>query len=206
MSNTAKLILKNSLANIINYLPSTNNGPYVLAFHGVTDGANPVLNNKLHIKQEKFYEIIKYLNKNYDIFNINELINYNYSFKKNKIFLTFDDGYKNNLINVAPILKELSLPWTMFVSTYHINEQIKIPTFYINFAIKYLKRKIYYFDSIKRHIDFNQNNAQHKLKKLLNYNTILKSKEFLRELINLMKVININVNKYFHMIPVEVSY
>ena len=38
------------------------------------------------------------------------------------IVLTFDDGYKNNIRIIAPLLHSWNLPFTIFVSTRHISE------------------------------------------------------------------------------------
>ena len=37
-----------------------------------------------------------------------------------EIVLSFDDGYRNNLTVVTPYLKTLNLPFTVYVSTHHI--------------------------------------------------------------------------------------
>ena len=187
MRDIIKSIFKKLLINTTNTLPILNNGPYILAFHGVTDNKNPVLNKNLHLDVDLFIEIINFLNKNFDISDIDELTKSDFSFKKNKLYLTFDDGYKNNLENVAPILKNLSLPWTMFISPYHIDNKKKLPTFYSNLASKYLQKKKYNFNSLESSIDFSNKNINKYLKKILNYNSLSKSREFLNELISLMK-------------------
>jgi peptidoglycan/xylan/chitin deacetylase (PgdA/CDA1 family) len=40
--------------------------------------------------------------------------------KNNSVAITFDDGYKDNLYVASPILEELKLPYTVFVSTEYI--------------------------------------------------------------------------------------
>ena len=167
MRDIIKSIFKKLLINSTNILPILNNGPYILAFHGVTDNKNPVLNKNLHLDIDLFIEIINFFNKNFDISDIDELTKSDFSFKKNKLYLTFDDGYKNNLDNVAPILKNLSLPWTMFISPYHIDNKKKLPTFYSNLASKYLQKKKYNFNSLESSIDFSNKHINKYLKKFL---------------------------------------
>ncbi|MGB7434398.1 MAG: polysaccharide deacetylase family protein [Candidatus Acidiferrum sp.] len=57
------------------------------------------------------------------------------------VVLTFDDGYKNNLRVVAPLLNAWKLPFTVFVSTRHISEGHRMPTYYIRTAMLYTQRK-----------------------------------------------------------------
>ena len=43
-----------------------------------------------------------------------------------KIAVTFDDGYKDNLYNVAPVMERYSIPFTVFVATSHIKKNCSI--------------------------------------------------------------------------------
>ena len=63
MRDIIKSIFKKLLINTTNTLPILNNGPYILAFHGVTDNKNPVLNKNLHLDIDLFIEIINFFNK-----------------------------------------------------------------------------------------------------------------------------------------------
>ena len=36
------------------------------------------------------------------------------------VVITFDDGYRNNALQAAPVLKELGLPYTVYVSTSYV--------------------------------------------------------------------------------------
>ena len=43
-----------------------------------------------------------------------------------KIAVTFDDGYKDNLYNVAPVMERYSIPFTVFVTTSNIKKNCSI--------------------------------------------------------------------------------
>lgn len=74
--------------------------------------------NLLAIEPRNFYEQISYLKDNYPIVRFEQ--NWN-ELKSDAICITFDDGYMDNFTNALPILKELDIPATIFVSTGNVN-------------------------------------------------------------------------------------
>ena len=107
-----------------------NRTPRVLFYHGVADTRNPFV-EKLHISPAAFRKQLAYLLKYYEIISIDEYYHrwQTGTFTGKEITLTFDDGYRNNLTQLAPILKEYSLPFTVFVSTRHIDSGKRFSTF-----------------------------------------------------------------------------
>ena len=66
-------------------------------------------NKHLFIKKSEFIKQMEYLeNANYNVISIDDLYNLDFKPPKNSIIITFDDGYKDNLDIVYPILKKLS--------------------------------------------------------------------------------------------------
>lgn len=110
-------------------LRKLNQTPRVLFWHGVDDI------NDQEIEAESFsinafQKQIEYLKKNYEIISIDEFYNrfQNQSFTNKEVVLTFDDGYVNNLTVVAPYLNEKRIPFTVFISTEHIETGELFPT------------------------------------------------------------------------------
>ncbi|MDE7073570.1 MAG: polysaccharide deacetylase family protein [Odoribacter sp.] len=108
-------------------LRKINKNPRVIFWHGVEYVSETP---SLHIAPDVFEEEIYFLNKHYEIISIEE---YEDRFRRDgfsgrEIVLTFDDGYRNNLTVAAPILKSLNLPFTVFVSTFHIESGQFFPT------------------------------------------------------------------------------
>ena len=109
MINCTKKLLKYSL----NYLKNTIQQPIiVLLYHRVADlSFDPQL---LSVSIHNFREQLLFLKRNYEILRFED------EWVKNDqptIMITFDDGYADNYQNVLPILEELKIPATFFIST-----------------------------------------------------------------------------------------
>lgn len=70
--------------------------------------------NLLCVSPVKFRQQMLYLKHHYQIVRFEE----DWSLlKKDAVAITFDDGYRDNLENALPILEELEIPATVFIST-----------------------------------------------------------------------------------------
>ena len=77
------------------------------------------------VKPEEFERQMRFLKKNnFEVTGLEELINLDFESAKNKVILTFDDGYEDNFLNVFPILKKYNFPATIFISTDLIGKEI----------------------------------------------------------------------------------
>lgn len=82
----------------------------VLCYHKVYNLENDI--NNVSINVESFYEQMKYLKEHFDIVSAKD-----YCINDTSVAITFDDGYEDNYLNAAPILHELQIPATFFIST-----------------------------------------------------------------------------------------
>lgn len=99
----------------------------IFLFHGVVQKQKiyKIRNyNKKHITKDYFYKVCAKLSKVGNIISMDEV--HNILTKKKKLTpysfaITFDDGFMNNLTVAAPILYDLNLPTTFYVTTNFIN-------------------------------------------------------------------------------------
>ena len=97
---------KNALLNII------NKPTMVILYHRVTNIENDP--QMLAVSPDNFYQQVKFLRDNYNIVRFED----NWQDYDNKsIVITFDDGYEDNFIEALPILEDLKVPATFFIST-----------------------------------------------------------------------------------------
>ena len=79
----------------------------ILAFHDIPDGV-----------LSKFRAKLQFIKKEFKVIGIDDYFDgKNLSYRKINIAITFDDGYKTWINNVLPVLKELDIPATFFVSS-----------------------------------------------------------------------------------------
>ena len=117
-TNDAILILKEGLLfnNVIN-------SSMILLYHRVFDyESDPQL---LAVSISNFRAQMQYLKKNYQIISLKKLTNaiIENTVPKNSVAITFDDGYADNYFFAKPILEELEIPSTIFVTTSLIDSE-----------------------------------------------------------------------------------
>lgn len=87
----------------------------VLMYHGVVnDDDHNASEDWLQVRESDFRMQMEYIKNNYEPVFLEDIWS---NTSKNKIAITFDDGYRNNYKYAFPILQELSIPATIFVAT-----------------------------------------------------------------------------------------
>lgn len=113
--------------------------PAAVFFHGVEHStADPDVQTNHH-ETHVFRAIARSLKLNFDVLPLSELDDALARPERHRrtVFLMSDDGYANTLSIAAPILEELNLPWTLFVSTHHIDTRERNPIFLARFFFHY---------------------------------------------------------------------
>ena len=95
----------------------------VLAYHSISKS-----DYMYSVDTNEFRAQLTYLKSKFDIISVCELENIIASgvmSLRNKAVITFDDGLEDNYTNAFPVLKEVNIPATIFISTKFINGSIK---------------------------------------------------------------------------------
>jgi peptidoglycan/xylan/chitin deacetylase (PgdA/CDA1 family) len=107
-------------------------GIVALMYHRVNDRLPA---SDLVVPVEKFREQMEYLKRNCEVVSMEQfLLSHKVTrsqghTKKQKVVITFDDGYMDNYTNAYPVLKELGLPATIFLITGMIGTDKKRPRY-----------------------------------------------------------------------------
>jgi len=105
--------------------------PVMLVFHGVTRQIEDPRIEVNHHTVDEFAALAKILSRYFDVLPLAALDDVLKAPTRypHAVFLTSDDGYLNTLTNGADILDSLRLPWSLFVSTHHIETGEPNPLF-----------------------------------------------------------------------------
>lgn len=105
--------------------------PAAVFFHGVERETLDARIQTNHHEVDAFMEIAETLKAHFDVLPlslIDEALK-DPGRHKRTVFLMSDDGYANTLDIAADILDGLGLPWTLFVSTHHVDTGERNPIF-----------------------------------------------------------------------------
>ncbi len=107
---------------------SYNSDLVILLYHGITKYKSKGIENisKKHITEKEFYSQMEHVKKNCNLLSMDEVIYCKESNKKyppNSVVITFDDGFENNYTTAAPILNELKIPATFYISSGMVNSK-----------------------------------------------------------------------------------
>jgi peptidoglycan/xylan/chitin deacetylase (PgdA/CDA1 family) len=105
------------------------NAAVVVMYHGVC--SNPALPAEVcfHLSPELFARHLAFLTRRYRIISLRQLLDRLERGERlnQEVVLTFDDGYRNNLLYAAPLCRKFSVPFTVFLTTHHVERQSWMP-------------------------------------------------------------------------------
>ena len=121
--NSYKLLKK---IGYIRWINPFNNYANIIFYHRVNNYDSNPLTTPTGVFEETMYAV----SQNYNIVPLNALIE---KIKNKKpiepktVVITFDDGYKDNLLYAAPILQKYNIPATFFITSGYINTNRILP-------------------------------------------------------------------------------
>lgn len=103
-----------------------------LCYHGVYESDVKPFNSSgkhMHVSEFEYQmKILKSKHRVVDMAELESLIETQGYLERDYVFVTFDDGYQNNLTVATNVLAELGLPATLFLSTGFVNSAVHIWT------------------------------------------------------------------------------
>lgn len=90
-----------------------------------------------------------------------------YKIEPSQVLITFDDGYKNILTELTPFLRSLNVPFSVFISTKHIDESIRFPMYYLRAGIFHTERKYIDIISLNKKLDLSSVKKRNEVKNSL---------------------------------------
>lgn len=105
-------------------------GMIILMYHRVNDALPP---GDLVVPAANFRQQMEYLAAHCEVMSLDKLLGDEGRGTRDKgrkkVAITFDDGYRDNYLNAYPVLKELGLPATLFLTTGMIGTDKKRPRY-----------------------------------------------------------------------------
>jgi peptidoglycan/xylan/chitin deacetylase (PgdA/CDA1 family) len=131
MVNSFGRIMRSAASRLPAALVRPFGRPVALFFHGVESRIVDAHVQANHHDADSFTEIARFLKGNCDVLPLGALADVLRRPDRHRrtVFLMSDDGYANNLTPTADILDGFALPWTLFVSTHHIDTAERNPAF-----------------------------------------------------------------------------
>jgi len=135
-----------NLLNKLLWLKKNEVGYAVLTYHNIIPDDESDLSDPMTIKYSEFQDQLIMVSNNFQIISVSELherIIKEDSPSKLYVSITFDDGFLNQSILAAPLLKTLNIPATFFITT-DFADQRTIPQIELwKYWIKSTNKKIY---------------------------------------------------------------
>ena len=170
-----------------------NNSVFIFLFHGIINknsNLNSVINyNNKHLLASDFKQFLLKISKISDPVSMDEVYKITKNKKKlkrKKFAITFDDGFENNLSIASPILKNLNIPYTVYITTKFVDKNlmswvdnidyatdktkkknININELNKSFSLKSRGEKILFLNKVRSFVKFNKNLDPYKFSKKL---------------------------------------
>lgn len=107
VKNALKRGVKYSAATVGNFYPKRRGCSRILTYHSIG-----YRDDEMNVTPENFRAQMAWLTKNYPVIRLEDAAT-----GAEGVAVTFDDGYRDNWMNAAPVLQHFSIPATVFVVT-----------------------------------------------------------------------------------------
>ncbi len=139
-----RLILKAiEFSGLYPVLRRRRHGALVLAYHGVEETILDPRIQTVHISLVRFERQMNFLKRHFEVISVDDLLKRleaKNGLDGNQAVITLDDGYRNNVTVVAPLLNSMGLPFAVYVCPHRVEEGHRLPTYLLRTSL-YLTEK-----------------------------------------------------------------
>jgi len=150
----AARMLDNGIARYWSVAGGRYKGVRILAYHRVLDdepGSFPFDDDVISARTEAFREQMQFARRNFDIVSFGDLRRCDAegrAWPERGLIVTFDDGYSDNYSNAFPVLKEMGIPATIFLTTSHIGQKKLFWWDQIAYSVKHASRRSIHYPEL----------------------------------------------------------
>ncbi|HVF89854.1 MAG TPA: polysaccharide deacetylase family protein [Blastocatellia bacterium] len=150
----AARMLDNGIARFWSAAGGRYKGVRILAYHRVLDdepGSFPFDDEVISARTEAFREQMKFARRNFDIVSFRDLRQCETegrAWPERGLIVTFDDGYSDNYSNAFPVLEEMGIPATIFLTTSHIGQKKLFWWDQIAYSVKQASRRSIHYPEL----------------------------------------------------------
>lgn len=141
-----KLFMKSGLPSLLNRLYYKKHLT-ILTYHGVLEDELKIP-DWCFVDSKMFHKQMLFIKRNFDVVKLSEGIRrlYQDDIYRPTLSVTFDDGFQNNFNVVFPIVKELQIPITIFLTSNYINTGKTLWFCRLNAALANTNKKVIEID------------------------------------------------------------
>jgi peptidoglycan/xylan/chitin deacetylase (PgdA/CDA1 family) len=133
--------------------------PTILTYHGVHDGSLPTEHARYstkHVHVDDFRRQLVWLRRHFEVVSLAQVENEvrTGSLPTRRAAVTFDDGYENNLSVAWPILREMGIPATFFVTVDVVERQRPYDHDRVELVLRCTKQPLVVLSSNGRRVEY----------------------------------------------------
>ncbi len=111
----------------------------ILAYHGVWTTPGFEFGDRLFISPEQFERRMKWLKQSrYPVLDLDAAVDglADGTLPENSVVITIDDGWKSTYTHMLPVLEQLSLPATAYITTWYAEKQSPVVNVALNYVLQ----------------------------------------------------------------------
>ena len=180
--------------SVIKRLLTRSRRGLIFAAHGVSSGKVEKPMEQVHMTAREFIAIVDLLQDlDFDFLSMDQiavLSKSGFAHKRHWTHLSFDDGYQNIDADILPYLEQRGIPFSVFVSTHHIESGQRFPTFIARYAYSLGK-------DLSRIFDVKNISTADEAESLLKFSSAKEHEERLRKIYDLLTEDEIRASERF---------